>query len=59
MSLNSISKQEEDRSIFYANILLLLNNNIKHLNFESKDFAEVLGREPASLEDSLKEMLKN
>lgn len=29
------------------------------LNFESKDFAEVLGREPASLEDSLKEMLKN
>ena len=35
--LNSISKQEEDRSIFYANILLLLNNNIKHLNFESKD----------------------
>ena len=35
--LNSISKQEEERSVFYANILLLLNNSIKHLNFETKD----------------------
>ena len=38
--INSISKQEEDRSIFYANILLMLNNNIKHFNFESKDSIE-------------------
>ena len=38
--IKSITKQEEDRSIFYANILLLLNNNIKHFNFESKDSIE-------------------
>ena len=35
--INSIAKQEENRSQFYANILLLLNNNIKHFNFETKD----------------------
>ena len=35
--VNSISKQEESRSQYYANILLLLNNNIKQFNFESKD----------------------
>ena len=35
--LNSISKQEEDRGLFLANILLMLNNSIKHFNFESKD----------------------
>ena len=35
--INTISKQEEERSIFYSNILLLLNNNVKHFNFESKD----------------------
>ena len=35
--LNSISKQEEDRGLFFTNILLLLNNNLKHFNFESKD----------------------
>ena len=29
------------------------------LNFETKDFYEILGREPTSLEESLKEMLKN
>ena len=35
--LNSIAKQEEDRGLFFANILLLFNNSIKHFNFESKD----------------------
>ena len=35
--INSISKKEEDRSQYYANILLLLNNNIKQFNFESKE----------------------
>ena len=35
--LNAISKQEEDRGLFIANILLMLNNNLKHFNFESKD----------------------
>ena len=35
--LNSISKQEEERGLFLANILLMLNNSIKHFNFESKD----------------------
>ena len=32
-----ISKQEEERSEFFTNILLLLNNIVKHFNFESKD----------------------
>jgi len=35
--LKLISKQEEERSQFYANILLLLNNNMKQFNFETKD----------------------
>ena len=29
------------------------------LNYESKDLAEILGREPASLEDALSELIKN
>ena len=29
------------------------------LNFESNDLAEVLGREPNSLEEALKELLNN
>ena len=35
--LNSISKHEEDRSQFYANIFLLFNNYTKLFNYESKD----------------------
>jgi len=35
--LNGIEKNEEERSQFYANMLLLFNNSIKHFNFETND----------------------
>ena len=35
--INSISKHEEERNLFYSNTLLSLNDNLKQYNLETKD----------------------
>ena len=52
-------KEEGYPEIIVGTWFFMINDYLKgFLNFESNDFAEILGKELPSLEDSLKEILK-
>ena len=52
-------KEEGYPELIIGTWSFMINDYLKGcLNFESNDFAEILGKELPSLEDSLKEILK-